>query len=789
LTLGADRSIGRITFGGGSTTISLSGSTLRLNSTTTSAGTGTALWNASTADGKAATVDSSILLQAGASGTYTGHFRENNNSNGGTTFNGQITQGVGENWTMRFSRNSARGTFRLNNAANNFSGVINAGADVLSLTPGSYGSGLITLSGGATGTATNEHYTTAVGNDVTVTAASGWSSNVATRLTGNLSQGGNVLTYAATGSGFTRADFASVSGSGATTTRSGALWATSMSSLTTGTLNIADGTAGFGTFILSGTGSSDAPTWDDFTGARTYNQSGGAGTWRINTTTTAGTAGGFAARNGDVTIPHQSAPNAGGITDTTFARNFVLGSQAVLNGSRIADSAVKVNTDIAFGSAEYRPAITWNTQTVAGNSSTSWTLGGPVHELNGVLSGANVELVPLSAGSSTNRGIVRITNGANNLTGASVWVLGSTRSSWTTPGGIAITSSNPDDQSGVVAVFTSDAAFGGSSVEVVVSALGSSGTATNSLLMFEDANISGTTTFDKGFSLLGNTGTYAAGFGNWAGDSIYTGDISMPATFGTNGNAVVHVRDGSLTLGTSGDAAGITNNRSAATTFHKEGDGTLVIDNLVVSGSQSSNSWNVRGGTMLVNDNMAAGNIAVINGSALGGDGTISGNVTFGTGGGVLSPGNSPGTLDVSGNLTLNAATTAEIELGGAAPGDGSGFYDQINATGTAALASAVLNVSTFGGFNPNGGVYYILSRSGGTGTFFGLAEGDTVLIDGGLGSAQITYLADWTGSHGSSSLTGGDDIALYNVAYIPEPTTLSLLAVGAVGLTRRRRA
>ena len=86
LQLGDNRSISRLTFGSTLTAISLSGYTLRLANTTTTAGAGTALWNANTNDKFAATVNSNIRLEAGTSGNYTGHFREDNNSGGGTRF-------------------------------------------------------------------------------------------------------------------------------------------------------------------------------------------------------------------------------------------------------------------------------------------------------------------------------------------------------------------------------------------------------------------------------------------------------------------------------------------------------------------------------------------------------------------------------------------------------------------------------------------------------------------------------------------------------------------------------
>lgn len=787
LTLGSDRSIGRITFGGGATAISLSGNTLRLNSTTTSAAVGTALWNASTSDNIAATINSAIRLQSGSAGSYTGYFRENNNSSGGTQFNGAITQGTGESWTLRFSRPNARGVFRLNNASNSIAVVRNDGADVFSLTPGSFGGASITLNGGATGTASTDHFTgtSAVSNDIGLLANSTWTSNAASRLTGPLSQSTFALTFS--GSSVTVADFASVSGTGVTNVN-GTVSATGMSKLTSGTLSLNSGTAGQGVFVLSGTGGNGVPTWSDFAAARTYNQSGGANTWRINGGTTGAQAGGFAARGADVTIP----ASGGGLTNATFARNLALGTTAILNGSRFANNAVNIQTDIAYAANTNYEIFVANNSEVT-RSETNWTFGGPVHELSGVITGDNIGIIPYAT--TTSAGILRISNPSNSLTntgGPSAWVLGSTRSALTTQSGRSVGGGNHKDFSNIAMIFTSDGAFGGAA-DVSVNAVSSSGSSAAGYLLLEDTNGAGNTTFGRNFRINAST-TNGAGFGSWGGDVVYAGNGTSTGVIeltGSNGNLPLSAENGStLSLGVrGGDAATILNNRTAGSVvYNTGGSGTVALNNVVFGGSLTSQSYRVREGTLLVNMNLPTGALTVDSGASLGGDGTINGNVTFSAGASTLSPGNSPGSLDISGSLTLVSSASLAVELGGATPGDGSGFYDQVNVGGTASLANAALNVSTFGGFNPSGGVYYILSRAGGTGTFLGLGEGDVVSIDGGLGTAQITYLADWTGSQGTSSLTGGNDVALYNVSYVPEPASLSLLAMGAIGLLRRKR-
>jgi hypothetical protein len=132
------------------------------------------------------------------------------------------------------------------------------------------------------------------------------------------------------------------------------------------------------------------------------------------------------------------------------------------------------------------------------------------------------------------------------------------------------------------------------------------------------------------------------------------------------------------------------------------------------------------------------------------------------------------------------------LQLGGATPGDGAGFYDQINLTNTASALTlatgTTLSISL--GYTPAfADRFFIITRadSGAFGTkFSGAAEGALISIGNGyLGT--ITYRANWTGSHATSALTGGNDVAIYNI--VPEPGSLLHLAAGvAVWGFRRSR-
>src|SRR4029450_12889147 len=92
---------------------------------------------------------------------------------------------------------------------------------------------------------------------------------------------------------------------------------------------------------------------------------------------------------------------------------------------------------------------------------------------------------------------------------------------------------------------------------------------------------------------------------------------------------------------------------------------------------------NVNTGTLQVDGSIASANTFVNLGGALAGIGTIGGNL-FNSG--VVSPGDSPGTLTVKGNYIQNATGTLRIEIGGLALPQ----HDLLRVTGNATLNGAL---------------------------------------------------------------------------------------------------
>ena len=86
--------------------------------------------------------------------------------------------------------------------------------------------------------------------------------------------------------------------------------------------------------------------------------------------------------------------------------------------------------------------------------------------------------------------------------------------------------------------------------------------------------------------------------------------------------------------------------------------------------------------------------------------------------------------------------------------------------------------------------IFYILTRAdsaafAGTQPFDARPEGSTITLGNGF-SGKITYKASWTGNQATSALTGGNDMAIFNV--IPEPTTATLSTLATLALVASLR-
>lgn len=175
-------------------------------------------------------------------------------------------------------------------------------------------------------------------------------------------------------------------------------------------------------------------------------------------------------------------------------------------------------------------------------------------------------------------------------------------------------------------------------------------------------------------------------------------------------------------------------------------------------------------GLLLANGVVSYAGTLNVAGGTVAGDGVLTGNLS--TTAATISPGNSPGSLDILGNLTMASTSTFAVEIAGYGQGTS---YDLLAVTGQGDLAGT-LSVD-FSNFIPQiGDSFDVLTRAsaGSSGAFTTITSLNPLIL------FSTTYTAP-----------GGlpnDRVRITVTNVIPEPSTATLLAVPALMLTRRRR-
>ncbi|XHR28664.1 MAG: autotransporter domain-containing protein [Chthoniobacteraceae bacterium] len=198
-----------------------------------------------------------------------------------------------------------------------------------------------------------------------------------------------------------------------------------------------------------------------------------------------------------------------------------------------------------------------------------------------------------------------------------------------------------------------------------------------------------------------------------AGATFDLGDYSQSLSGITGSGTVLTGSDTILTVGANNGSSTFSGVISGSGTLVKSGAGTFVIagqedatggitvesGTLVVSGSTVGDVSIESAGRLLVTGSLGGdvtdAGILVVNGTVdgnvdvsgyLGGSGLIVGNVTNDA---IVSPGNSPGTLTISGNYTQSSAGTLYIQIASAT------VYDKLVVSGSAVLGGTLAVTSS----------------------------------------------------------------------------------------------
>ena len=168
----------------------------------------------------------------------------------------------------------------------------------------------------------------------------------------------------------------------------------------------------------------------------------------------------------------------------------------------------------------------------------------------------------------------------------------------------------------------------------------------------------------------------------------------------------------------------------------------------------------VAAGVLAVDGSIAGSSLTTVNdGAKLQGIGTLG--ATTVNAGGHVAPGNSIGTLNVSGNMSINGTLDVEYD------GDGS-LIDLLAVTGNLDITNAAVDFAPLN--SALTGSPFIFATYG---TLAGSQFASVVDLPGG-------YTIDYAYNNGTTTT---------NIALVPEPTAALLAGLGLLGLLRRRRS
>ncbi|MFC3712995.1 autotransporter-associated beta strand repeat-containing protein [Sphingoaurantiacus capsulatus] len=391
------------------------------------------------------------------------------------------------------------------------------------------------------------------------------------------------------------------------------------------------------------------------------------------------------------------------------------GRAAVQSGAITGDGAVAktgTGTMILTGDNSYTGGTTITGGVLqVGNGGTSGAISGNVDN-SGTLAFNRTDTLVFSGSISGSGGIVQASGGTLVLTGANSFSGGTTISSGT----LALSGdgriSGPVVTNGVFDI----AATTGGAVQIAgLTGQGSVSLGSQTLALGgANGSFAGTITGSGGVVLTSGT-QVLTGTNSHSGGTTIAGGTLM-ATAAALGTGPI-VGNGALVIEQATDAR-LANPVSGTGSLVKSGTAKLELTGT----SNFSGETHLTGGRLAVNGALPNSVVTADSGTTLSGAGTVGG-VSM-SGGAAVAPGNSIGTLTVSGNVVQAAGSTYEVEVDPA-----SDRSDRIVAQGSATIApGAILHVikETDIAYAP-GRIYTVLTAAGGvTGRY--TVTGDTAI-------------------------------------------------------------
>ena len=198
------------------------------------------------------------------------------------------------------------------------------------------------------------------------------------------------------------------------------------------------------------------------------------------------------------------------------------------------------------------------------------------------------------------------------------------------------------------------------------------------LVLSANNTYSGGTTVEAGtlqISTMDNLGSGAV--------ALNGGTLAVTETIATSRAMSVGAANGTLDVA-SGKALTVSGVVSGAGALNKTSAG-----NLILSGANThTGAVGVNQGTLVLNGSTASSVMTVSAGAVLTGSGSTAGRVVLS---GSVRPGNSPGTLSVAGDFSMNAGSSFDAELDGRtySAAGGAGAFDRIALTGANSVFTA----------------------------------------------------------------------------------------------------